>query len=65
MFFDLINIFANFMNYIHEALIKYLNLFVIIYCGGARPLDGKIKKKNFSCKIDSIHHSSKINQASV
>ena len=31
MFFDLINIFANFMNYIHEALKEYLNLFVIIY----------------------------------
>ena len=31
MFFDLINVFANFMNYIHETLKKYLNLFVIMY----------------------------------
>ena len=26
------------------------------YCGGARPLDEKIKGKNLSCKINSIHH---------
>ena len=31
MFFDLINVFANFMNYIYETLKKYLNLFVIMY----------------------------------
>ena len=31
MFFDLTNIFANFINYIHEILKKYLNLFVIMY----------------------------------
>ena len=30
MFFNLINVFANFMNYIHETLKKYLNLFIII-----------------------------------
>ena len=31
MFFDLINVFANFMNYIHKTLKEYLNLFVIMY----------------------------------
>ena len=31
MFFDLINVSANFMNYIYEASKKYLNLFVIMY----------------------------------
>ena len=31
MLFDLSNVFANFMNYIHETLKKYLNLFVIMY----------------------------------
>ena len=31
IFFNLINIFANFMNYIHETLKEYLNLFIIIY----------------------------------
>ena len=31
MFFYLINVFANFMNYIHETLKKYLNLFIIMY----------------------------------
>ena len=36
----------------------------LLYCGGARPLDGKIKRKNPSCKINSIHHSFK-NQSSI
>ena len=31
MFFELFNVSANFMNYIHEILRKYLNIFVIIY----------------------------------
>ena len=31
MFFDLINAFAKFMNYIYKTLKKYLNLFVIMY----------------------------------
>lgn len=31
MFFELINAFANFMNYIHKIFKKYLNIFVIIY----------------------------------
>ena len=31
MFFDLINISANFLNYIYETLKECLNLFVIMY----------------------------------
>ena len=31
MFFDLINVFANFINYIYKTLKEYLNLFIIIY----------------------------------
>ena len=33
-------------------------------CGGARPLSGKKKGKNLSCKIDSTHHSFK-DQSSI
>ena len=31
MFFDLINVSANFINYIHKTLQKCLNLFIIMY----------------------------------
>ena len=35
-----------------------------MYYSGARPLGGKIKGKNLSCKINSIHHLFK-NQSSI
>ena len=42
----------------------YFNIDFEKSCGGTRPLGGKIKKKNFSCKINSIYHPFK-NQSNI